>query len=93
LLNGEVKNSEFVDISSRFAAGGTRSTVPDLLKFAKGIMEGSFMTSESMLVASTSMSTREGRLTNYAMGWKRSRSAEASTSPNSVGKRKRQTCP
>ena len=69
LLNGEVKNSEFVDISSRFAAGGTRSTVPDLLKFAKGIMEGRFISAESMLTASTSMSTREGRLTNYAMGW------------------------
>ncbi|HEX5966769.1 MAG TPA: serine hydrolase, partial [Pyrinomonadaceae bacterium] len=63
------KNSEFVDVSSRFAAGGTRSTVPDLLKFAKGIMEGRFISSDSMLTASTSMSTREGRLTNYGMGW------------------------
>ena len=40
LIDGKVKNSEFIDISSRFAAGGTRSTVPDMLKFAKGIMNG-----------------------------------------------------
>ncbi len=75
LINGKVKNSEFVDISSRFAAGGTRSTVPDLLKFAKGIMEGKLVSSASMNVMSTSMSTKAGRLTNYAMGWE--------TSPNS----------
>ena len=38
--DGDVINSEFVDISSRFAAGGTRSTVLDLLKFARGVIEG-----------------------------------------------------
>jgi CubicO group peptidase (beta-lactamase class C family) len=69
LINGEVRNSEFVDISSRFAAGGTRSTVPDLLKFARSIMEGRLLSSEGMITATTSMSTRGGRLTNYAMGW------------------------
>ncbi|HEX6717812.1 MAG TPA: serine hydrolase [Pyrinomonadaceae bacterium] len=69
LVNGEVKNSEFVDISSRFAAGGTRSTVPDLLKYAKSIIDGRLLSSESMISATTSMSTRDGRLTNYAMGW------------------------
>lgn len=69
LIDGKVKNSEFVDISSRFAAGGTRSTVPDLLKFAKGIMEGKLVSSESMNMASASMSTKAGRLTNYGMGW------------------------
>ena len=69
LINGQVKNSEFVDISSRFAAGGTRSTVPDLLKYAKSIMEGRLLNSEAMITATTSMATRDGRLTNYAMGW------------------------
>lgn len=69
LLNGEVKNSEFIDISSRFAAGGTRSTIPDLLKFAQGIMDGKLLKSETMNQMTTSMSTRAGRLTNYGMGW------------------------
>ncbi|MEK6334081.1 MAG: serine hydrolase [Acidobacteriota bacterium] len=69
LVDGKVRNSEFVDISSRFAGGGTRSTVPDLLKFAKGIMEGKVLSPEGMKVMSTSMATRAGRLTNYAMGW------------------------
>ena len=65
----KVKNSEFIDISSRFAAGGTRSTVPDLLKFAKGIMEGKLVSPETTKMMSASISTRTGRLTNYGMGW------------------------
>ena len=69
LLNGQIKNSEFIDISSRFGGGGTRSTVPDLLKYAKSIMEGRLLSAEGMITATTSMATRDGRLTNYAMGW------------------------
>ena len=69
LVNGQVKNSEFVDISSRMGGGGTRSTVPDLLKYATSIMEGRLLNTESMNAATTSMATRDGRLTNYAMGW------------------------
>jgi CubicO group peptidase (beta-lactamase class C family) len=69
LLDGKVQNSEFIDISSRFAGGGTRSTVPDLLKFAKGIMNEKLVTSTSLNLMTTSMSTRAGRLTDYGMGW------------------------
>ena len=69
LINGQVKNSEFIDISSRFAAGGTRSTIPDLLKFAKGIMDGKLLKNDTFNVMATSMSTKAGRLTNYGMGW------------------------
>src|SRR5262245_5619827 len=36
---GKLRNSEFVDVSSRFAGGGTRSTVLDLLKFARGFTD------------------------------------------------------
>lgn len=69
LVDDKIRNSEFVDISSRFAAGGTRSTVPDLLKFAKGIIDEKLLTGDSWKVATTSMSTKAGRLTEYAMGW------------------------
>ena len=68
-INGQVKNSEAIDISSRFAAGGTRSTVPDLLKFAKGIIDDKSLKHDTLTMMATSMSTREGRLTNYGMGW------------------------
>jgi len=69
LIRGEVKNSEFVDISSRFAAGGTRSTVVDLLKYARGIMEGKLLKEETWSKMFTSMATQAGFLTGYGMGW------------------------
>ena len=69
LVNGQVKNSEFIDISSRFGGGGTRSTVPDMLKFAKGVMDQKLLKPETWNAMSTSMSTKAGRLTNYGMGW------------------------
>ena len=72
LIDGKVKNSEFIDISSRFAAGGTRSTVPDLLKFARGIMDGKLISAASMNAMSSSMNTKAGRLTNYGLGWETS---------------------
>lgn len=43
LVNDSLQNSEFIDISSRFAAGGTRTTVPDMLKFLNGISQKSIL--------------------------------------------------
>lgn len=69
LVEGDVKNSEFVDISSRFAAGGTRSTVVDLLKYARGLNEGKVLSKENLDLMFTSMATKDGRLVDYGMGW------------------------
>jgi CubicO group peptidase (beta-lactamase class C family)/tetratricopeptide (TPR) repeat protein len=66
---GSIIHSEFVDISSRFAAGGTRSTVVDLLKLGRGLIDGKVLSRESMDTMLTSMATREGRFTDYGMGW------------------------
>ncbi|HEX9654056.1 MAG TPA: serine hydrolase [bacterium] len=68
-VNGEIQNSEFVDISSRFAAGGTRSTVPDLLKFAEGMIKCKVLSKEMTDLMWTSMATSDGKLTGYGMGW------------------------
>jgi CubicO group peptidase (beta-lactamase class C family) len=69
LVDGKIRNSEFVDISSRFAAGGTRSTVPDLLAFAKGLMAGKLLSPASRDLMFTSLATRDGMRTDYALGW------------------------
>jgi len=69
LISGEINNSEYVDISSRFAAGGTRSTVVDLLKYAEGIMEGKLLRKETWNRVFSSMANRAGLLTGYGMGW------------------------
>jgi len=69
LIDGEIKNSEYVDISSRFAAGGTRSTVLDLLKYAKGLSTEKILSKESIDLMYTSMVLKDGYFTDYGMGW------------------------
>ncbi|MGB7294799.1 MAG: serine hydrolase [Candidatus Aminicenantales bacterium] len=70
LINGELKNSEYVDISSRFAGGGLRSTVLDLLKFARGIIDRRLLREATWREMSASMILRNDLLTGYGMGWR-----------------------
>jgi hypothetical protein len=69
LENGVIKNSEFIDISSRFAAGGTRGTVVDLLKFLKGLNEGKILSNESRKAMYAPATTNDGKQIAYGMGW------------------------
>ena len=68
-IKGELVNSEFVDISSRFAAGGVRSTVVDLLRYARGIIDGKLLKEATWKKMFSSMALRNGFLTWYGMGW------------------------
>ncbi len=70
LIRGEIKNSEYVDVSSRFAAGGTRSTVIDLIKYAQGIIQGDLLKSETWRKIFQSMAIKDGLFTGYGMGWR-----------------------
>jgi len=67
--DGEIWNSEFVDISSRFAAGGTRASVIDLLRFARGLADRAVLAPDTYDLMWTPMTTREGQFTGYGMGW------------------------
>lgn len=69
LVDGKLQNDEFVNISSRFAAGGTRSTVLDLLKFVRGIGDAKILSPETTDQMFTSLATRDGRDTGYGLGW------------------------
>jgi CubicO group peptidase (beta-lactamase class C family) len=69
LVEGEIKNSEYVDISSRFAGGGTRSTVVDLLKYAIGIEDRKLLQDETYRQMFTPMILKNGKHTSYGMGW------------------------
>lgn len=68
-INGKIKNAEFVDISSRFAGGGTLSTVIDLLKFSRGLDAGKIISHETQKRMYASMKTKNKRITGYGMGW------------------------
>ncbi len=69
LVKGVAKNSEFIDVSSRFAGGGLRSTVADLLKYARGICRGDLLERDTWDLMFSSMATADGRFTGYGMGW------------------------
>lgn len=69
LLNNQIKHSEFIDISSRFSAGGTRSSVVDMLKFGDAINRGGLLSKASQQLIFDSMTTTNGELTQYSAGW------------------------
>jgi len=66
---GELTPSPFVDISSRFAGGGTRSTVLDMVKFGRGMLDGDVVKPATRDLMFTSQATSNGHLTDYGMGF------------------------
>jgi hypothetical protein len=69
LEKGELRRSEYVDISSRFAAGGTRSTVGDMIRFIEGIANGKVLKTATREIAWIAQPTRDRRLTSYGLGF------------------------
>ena len=70
IIDGEIKNCEPVDISSRFGSGGILSAVVDMLNFARGLDNGKVLSIEAQEVMYESMKTRDNRITEYGMGWR-----------------------
>lgn len=66
---GVLRNSEYVDISSRFAGGGTRSTVLDMLKLVHGLDAGRVLRRETLESMWTEAATRDGAGVHYGFGW------------------------
>jgi CubicO group peptidase (beta-lactamase class C family) len=64
-----VMPAEIIDISSRFAGGGSRSTVTDMVAFAGAYMNGELVSEQTMRELEASMWTRDGVLTDYGMGF------------------------
>ncbi|WP_338873190.1 serine hydrolase domain-containing protein [Myxococcus stipitatus] len=69
LKDGAVKTSRFLDVSSRFGGGGTRGTVGDMLGFGRAVLTHKLVSRDTMGMMQTSMATRDGRLTDYGMGF------------------------
>lgn len=68
-VDGRIVRSEYIDMSSRFAAGGTRSTVVDLLTYAQAIIQGKLLEPRTWRKMLVPMGTKDGLLTGRGMGW------------------------
>jgi CubicO group peptidase (beta-lactamase class C family) len=69
LAGDTLRNSEFIDVSSRFAAGGTRGTVPDLLRFMAALGRGRLVRDSTRAEMVRAARTRDGKAVPYALGW------------------------
>jgi CubicO group peptidase (beta-lactamase class C family)/tetratricopeptide (TPR) repeat protein len=61
-------SSEKINVSSRFAGGGSRSTVEDMLLFGHGLLSGELIRTPTLARMAQSMATTDGLLTKYGMG-------------------------
>ncbi|HEX6178897.1 MAG TPA: serine hydrolase domain-containing protein, partial [Thermoanaerobaculia bacterium] len=69
LDDGKIRRSDFVDISSRFGGGGTRSTVIDMVRFAQSIWDGKLLKAETVQSMWWPAQTSAGRFINYGLGF------------------------
>src|SRR4051794_544540 len=69
LRDGKLRNAEYVDVSSRFAAGGTRSTVLDMIAFVRGIAAGNVLAPPTVDRMWTQQTTKDGRAIAWGLGW------------------------
>jgi CubicO group peptidase (beta-lactamase class C family) len=67
--SGKLVPSEKINISSRFAGGGTKSSVADMLAFARAYMDDELITKGSRELIERSMTTSDGMLTDYGLGF------------------------
>jgi CubicO group peptidase (beta-lactamase class C family) len=76
LVNGEIKNAPFLNVSSRFAGGGLTGTVPDLLRWARAAVSGKIVSAKWIDEMLKPFTTKSGRYTGlgdgdiyYTLGW------------------------
>ncbi len=77
---GGIINAGFTDNSYKWAGGGFLSTTEDLAEFADALTKGRLLSPETVKLLWTSQKTRDGKDTEYGIGW--------STDVDSAGRRR-----
>jgi CubicO group peptidase (beta-lactamase class C family) len=67
--DGKLRNSDIADTSYKLPGGGFVSTVEDLAKFAIAVETYSVLKRETVEQMFTSQKLRDGKETNYGLGW------------------------
>lgn len=63
------RNSMYVDNSYKWAGGGFISTSEDLVRFGSALFQPGYLKAESLALLFTPQKTKDGKETNYGMGW------------------------
>ena len=66
---GPWQNSPYVDQSNKWAGGGYLSTPHDLLLLGDAVMRPGLLKAETIALLTTSQRTRDGKETEYGIGW------------------------
>ncbi|MCI0661064.1 MAG: beta-lactamase family protein, partial [Acidobacteria bacterium] len=66
-----IKVAQFVDVSSRFGGGGLIGTIPDLLKWARGVDAGKVLSKKYLDIMYAHHTLKNGRYSarDYVLGW------------------------
>jgi CubicO group peptidase (beta-lactamase class C family) len=69
--NGVLKNSGWADMSSKMAAGGWVTTVPDIVRFMMTFMDGTYVSAETQATMLTPyvLPRHGGTVDGYGLGW------------------------
>lgn len=68
-LNGKIINMPLNDTSYKIPGGGYVASAEDLVKFANAVMVGKLLRPETVNAMWMPQKTRDGKPTNYGMGW------------------------
>jgi len=63
------QNAMFVDNSYKWAGGGFISTSEDLVRFGSALLQPGYLKTESLKLLFTPQKTKDGKETNYGLGW------------------------
>jgi serine beta-lactamase-like protein LACTB, mitochondrial len=63
------RNSEFADLSYKWAGGGFLSTPTDLVRFGTAMLHPHFLSDATLRILETSQVTAAGKPTQYGIGW------------------------
>ena len=64
-----IEHAPYVDNSYKWAGGGFLSTVDDILIFAMAHTNSEYLSENSLQALFTSQKTKDGKETNYGLGW------------------------
>jgi len=67
--SGAIRNADYVDNSYKWAGGGFLSTAEDLVAFGNALLEGRLLKPETLALLWTSQKTKDGKDTEYGIGW------------------------